>query len=282
MSEQIQQQPEYRKRFGILIGAVVGVAALILAGVLWMTGNEDTEEPDSKIHLTAEERRTAEIVVEDFLYSIGEFGYKLEELNGDNIFQVMDLNRAGDTDALSMYATFRHQAYLNARDQYTISESPLYYPTSTVYEWSVALETEEVFNYSINTVDIDVPDTAQLTFLQGEDRKTVVVPVVLDTEQTRINEGTNDSSWDGSHQVFKRHIPNVTATVVLVQIENEWKVYNLRDISHPFLFATWKDAYPDNQRFEIADGFSQDSTLTPSEPFDFEEWLEERSQTGGQ
>lgn len=280
MSEQPQEG--YRKRFGIVIGAVVVLSALVLGGLLFFTGEDSSEEPDSRIMLTSEEQREAQGVVEDFLYDVGVFGYNIDELNGDNIYQVMRLNREGDTNALKMYASFRHETYLEARNTYIVSGAPLYYPTSDVYEWSVSLETENVFRYDINNIETTIPDTAQLTFLQGEDRKSIVVPVTVDTEQTKINEGVTDASWDGTHPVYKRTIPNVSAEVVLVQIDTEWKIYNLRNESHPYLFATWKDAEPENERFAINDGFSHDATLEPTEPFDIEKWAEGQYPTGGE
>lgn len=280
MSEQQSHVPGYRRRLGIVIGAVVAVGALLVGAFFWLTGEEDTV-PESSIELSTDDQREVQQITENFIQDVGTFGYDLNEVDGDNIYDLMDLAQVQDYEALSLIATSRIATYLNARETYIAENSPLYYPSSQVYEWNMPSESENVFRYSVQNIQTTVPETAQVTHFQGSDRRSVVVPVVFDGEQTHINRGVTDSSWDGTHPVFERSTPGMNASVVLLEIDDEWKVYNIRNESHAHLLATWENAMLEHYSPDLFADFEQESVLEPSEPFDFQEWIESRNLDGG-
>lgn len=264
----------YRRRVGIIVGGIVVAAVAIVGAILWLTSGDSTDDLDSRITLSPQDQQDITQVTESFLQAVGNYGYDTEEIDGDNVFDLLPLGEQTQHESLSLLMNSRIDTYLAARESYILSGSPLYYSTRKVYEWSVPFETENIFKYTVQNIEPNVPDTANLIRFEGESRRSVVVPVTYDAHQVRIYRGSTDADWDGTHPVAERHLPSITADITLIEVDQEWHVYNMRNVDHEYLLATWQHATWENYDATMYQGFQQTDVLEPSEPFDFDAWVE--------
>jgi len=272
-----EEAPLNKKAIVVVVLPVVAVAIfLILFFVVFPgnTNNEETNQPivSSTVEISESEQVKLEGISETIINQTGEFGVKKDVITPENIDELATLLEI-DVNSADYYFTSRSTAY-NSIDDYIMEGSPIDYNETEVNSWSNDFETLFRNSFSIESVEASAYEKGSYVDIDGTQLRSASVRVSFNSNETMFVEVGSEFGAERSYSVRSKNFNNTTATLVFViDSDNEWKLYDIRDLENEFLLATWdnprSDAFSETQ-FDLQEidkitPPNQDQDIEPTE-----------------
>jgi len=215
----------------VIVAIVIGVTILVTS---LMGGDEE----NIKAELSSDQISEAKTEASEFIREDGTFGIRLDSLSDKNVWEASSVINHDGVD-VDRYYVSRSDVYESLRSR-ILNNSPVSYSTNAVSQWD-RLEASKMTGFKINNVSSEV--VSDPYFLsQGEGKNTIAVDIKVNFEslQREFQKTADDVSWDGKFNVNEQTY-NDSAVLTMTSAGNGWNVYNVKDIQHPFLLATWSN-----------------------------------------
>lgn len=226
---------EAKRFYAAIAGAAVIGLALVATIFLLTRGGEETVGQDAKI--SEVEKVEARKVLENFFTEAGTWGVKTDELTSENIASVRYLIAINGPSAPTYWQS-RNDTYMQLRETYLVPGTPMWTSDGEVQAWVDMISRDSMSSFETVDVEIDPIGDGSWFMVQGEQAKSVTIDVKYSIVQTRYNQTSTDSSWDGTFVVDEKRFDD-SASVILVQVADEWRLYDLRGNEFPFTLASW-------------------------------------------
>jgi hypothetical protein len=274
-----------KKRFYLLSGLVVALAAVILFVFFSFSGKETKEAPkknevaNNKVKVVLSDEAQDEItqVVKNFIRDNGTWGVVSKNLTEENFYSVDEAVQTNKYDDASTYVP-RHKRYEDLRAKYLSETGNLWYSTSVFSEWDDYTAKAKLASFEIVDVDVEVPK--ENTELLIATNQGIAVNVTFTSKQTiripgrdsehepnqGVPSGHNDDEDDGTYTVYTKTVTDRTR-IILVNDGEKWLVHNMSEISNPYILSTWatpNSPYSDKQ---LIQDFKEIGTITPIPPY---------------
>lgn len=245
---------------------IVAVAVFLVLFFVVFNGNdnndnESTPNINSDVVISESEQVELESTAERIVNQTGNFGVKKDVVTSENIDELATLLEI-DVNSADYYFTSRATAY-NTIDEYTMEGSPIDYNQTEVNSWSNDFETLFRNSFSIESVEASAYDEGTFVDLNGNQLRAATVRVSFNSNETMFVEVGSEFGAERSYSVRSKNFNNTTANFIFViDADNEWKLYDIRDLNNEFLLATWNnprsDAFSETQ-FDL----QEVDTITP-------------------
>lgn len=261
---------------GLIIGvSFIGIIVILSSLIFYyFNSNDNTEESEivETNYFPKEDTYEVQSTVKNFVNIAGNFGFdykKAYEMNS-----IADSVKIALMDAHADNPAFisRHVAYNRVRDDIA-DNSPLYYPISQTLSWDNNIEVGGDFErlFAVSDISVIIPETMGESDFNGASHSFIDVEVTMDSNVSYANQTSNDATWDGGVQILAKEFEDEYFTIRMINIEDEWKVYNIIGLENEFLLATW--ALPEfnyvqpkiTTGFELVDTFFVDLLYPPEQ-----------------
>lgn len=232
------------------VAVVAPIFLIVLSALLYFfvfaeASEEEVLPEDVQIDLSAGEFNEMKPVITNGLMAAGNFGFNTVRVIETNSFVEVNkiIKDSPDSVDPEMYKS-RELAYNEFRDRYVAKgvSAPIDYSISTSVSWPSSLEFGSVTRYFITeNVRATKPDYMRKMDLNGVYVDTVKVEVAFDGAIQNGMKTANDTSWDGTYAIMEKAFPDQEATVQLVKIGGEWKIFNITLNDNRFLLSTWEN-----------------------------------------
>ena len=247
------------KRLGILIAVPIVIALIVTAGIVYIfkksDSNDDQKKVQSNVAISVIEQTKANSLVEAFLDSVGNFGFKEDALNSKNI---MDVSYVASTDANQAKSFFvaRANAYTSGK-KHVYVDAPLYFDANATGSWLNDFDTERISTFALVSSSAVANASGSSLNIDGIDRDVAYVAATFTTVQTVRTKTADDSTWDGTFSVAQKTFSDNAVNFTLIKDnDSAWKIYDITGLANSFVLATWNppaaSAFADSQR-----GFEQ-------------------------
>lgn len=256
MSEQTTEETmssAERKRFFLLSGVFVLLAALITGAVIYFTSGDDEADIKSTVQLSAEDRAEGEKVAKDFITQTSTWGLRTDKVNADNMKDVSYIVQQ-NTQTANTYWYNRNQNYEAVKTNFIAPDSKLWYEPARVQSWWDPIAREVMADFRPLEVKVQVPERGSRLTVGDTETDAMIVPVSYTVKQTKRMATSTDMEWDGTYSVLERNYQE-DAQLVLVRMGDGWRVYSLTGNQYPFLLTVW--ATPDEDYNAEQHGFQE-------------------------
>lgn len=262
-----------QKRFYILVGIAVVTVLVFTLGFIFLT-KEDPNLPDEPTTMTITKQDQAEIkeLTEDFMKANGTWGVRpkafTKESFGDGRYLV-ETNSPG----VEKFFDSRLSTYEKLKEKFLAPNGTVWYSANITVEWTDEQTRGDLSNFVAKTVSPNVPSKGSTISISGVEYPAITVKVDYTGQYFQRTASGSDVNWKGDYEVFTKKF-NDSGKVVVVKIEGEWRVYDVKDFSYPFLFATWRTPNQDYLQQVIDAEYVEtletniitDQVETPAEP----------------
>lgn len=226
-----------RKRFFLLSGVFILIAALVTGGIIYWTSRPADENIKTSVPLTAQDRAEAEKVAKSFITDAGTWGLRTDKVNAENIKDVA-FSVQQNTQTANTYWYSRNENYERTKLAYIAPNGPLWFGTSIVQTWWDPISREVMASFRTLEVKPQIPDAGSTLTVNDFDTTAITVPVTYSIKQQKMMATATDSEWDGTYSVQER-VYEENAQLVLVKMSEGWRVYKLTGNKYPFLLTSW-------------------------------------------
>lgn len=247
----------------VLIPVLLVAIFLVLFFVVFNGDETDettVEEVKSNVVISEAEQLEVESEAERVIQIAGNFGVKKENVSAENIDEMATLLETDET-ASGYYFTSRANSYSSLSD-FIMEGSPIDYSVDEVNNWTNAFETSFRNSFSVIEVSADAGEKGSYINSSDQRLKSVSVSVVFSSNQTMYVENGSEFGAERSYSVMSNDFESNSATMIFVEVEGEWKLYDIKNLSNEFLLSTWnapaEGAYADTQF-----GFKETDKLVP-------------------
>lgn len=251
---------EAKRFYAAIAGAVVIALALVATIFLLTRGGEETVGQDAKI--TEVEKVDARKTIENYFAEAGTWGVRTDTLTSENLASVRYLIAINGPSAPTYWKS-RNETYMSLRENYLVNGTPMWSSDGEVQAWVDMISRDSMSSFETVDVEVQPIEDGSWFMVQGEQVKSVTIDVNYSVLQTRYNQSATDSSWDGTFIVDEKRFDD-SASVILVQINGKWRLYDLRGNEFPFLLASWlkpeSDYYEDQYDFTETGRIKTDPT----------------------
>lgn len=280
MDNEETEETGLNKRAIIVVALPVLLVAVFL--ILFFTVFSNPEETEiqteapiqSNIDITEGEQKELEGQAISFIKSAGEFGVRPQQISAENIDEVATLLET-DPDSAKNYYTSRATTY-EGLDRFISEHGTIYYPESTYLNWDENFETASNVSFTVDNVIAESSTKGSYIEIDGERLRSVEVNVRFNSQEKMYLEQGSEIGAERSYSVMEKDFNNTTATLVFVyddhiaeenEVEEEsqgssWRIYDINNLRHPFLLATWDDPNTDDYA-DIQFGFVQTDKIVP-------------------
>lgn len=233
------------KRFYAAIAGAAVIALALVATIFLLTRDGD-ERVGQDARISETEKVAARQVLENFFTDAGTWGLKTDTLTEDNLASVRYLIAINGPSAPTYWQS-RNETYLALRDEYLLNGTPMWTSDGEVQAWVDMISRDSLSSFKTVDVEVQPIEDGSWFMVQGEQVKSVTIDVNYSVVQTRYNQSSTDSSWDGTFIVDEKRFDD-SASVILIQINDSWRLYDLRGNEFPFVLASWLN--PDQDYYD--------------------------------
>lgn len=248
------------KRFFIVIGTIL-CATLLVIGFIVFQGSRD-KEPQRVTFTVDETTQTAlEAKTVEFLEEAGNFGTDYSDLNGNTAYNISRILKLGSSDKSTFFKA-RSVPYNNLmyKTNMLAQSSPVSFPQTSVEQWEVPYELENMMKYEVKKVTATSSDEGYVSD-DGAEERLVTVNALLDSTVSKVVQTATDSSWDGTYDRMEKQFNQVSVAVTFAERDGQWLVYEV-NMNLPFLLAVWNNPTYDAMAEDMF-GFTTVETYVP-------------------
>lgn len=227
-----------RAKFQIAVAAIL-ISGLIAAGAMVFMGRGDDERPKSTVELSVEDQRAAEVASKAFVQTAGTWGVKQGSITPNNFIEARYLIRSMSAGA-SQYWIDRSVSYKAVLGGSLSSAGPLVYDRNTYTHWDDQAAREYLSSFTIQNVSAKSGTTGGYVEIGAQRFPSAYVKTTFTSRQTNMRHTVDDASWDGTVDIMARNY-NQDVTVTLVKQDEKWRVYDVANLTQPFLLTTWRE-----------------------------------------
>lgn len=266
MSQIDEKDNSLNKRAIIVVALPIAIVAIFLTLFFTIFNGDETEENQvkeikSEVKVSSSDQIALEGLAEQLINQAGTFGVKQETITPNNIDEMATLLET-NVEVAEYYFTPRAVSYNNI-DSLIFEGSPIDYSVTEVNQWSNDFETNFRNSFKIKSVDAVADDKSAFVTVNGEQVEVVNVRVSFNSNETMYVENGSEYGALRTYSVRSKDFNNNSATLMFAKdVDGDWKLYDIRNLSNKFLLSTWNDPKSDSFS-ETQFNFPEIDKITP-------------------